>query len=361
MKTISTALQSFLLQPTLKDGTTLVDAFGRADLISIQLPSQDYINVVYGTNIDITYAGTTYYTSRYGSWERGAFTNTAEFRPNAQSWSLTALLPESIAYPNTTTPLMAVVNNGVFNGAIVQVQTLFWPIDGMPSDGVSMGTMKLTTGQIGNITKTGRSKVQFEVFDMLYVLNRPVPPHNIQSQCRHVLFDTGCTVLQSSWQSNAVAIDSTSSTLYLDVTLPAHQLSHTYAAGDLIAVSNTPYMCTTAGTSGGSTPTFNSTRSATTNDGSATWTSMNDAYTLGYVQFATGQNKGFKGAVKLHTLNGTAQQFQLVKPMPFAVTTGDTISLVPGCDKTTTTCSGAFNNLLHFGGQPFVPNPESAF
>lgn len=359
MKSISTALQAFLLEPTLKDGVTLVDSFGRADLISIGLPNGDSLNVVYGTNQNITYSGTTYYTSQFGAWERAAYTNTAGFRPNAGNWNLTALLPTSVTYPGTTTSMMMAVNAGMFNGATVSVQTLFWPIDGMPSDGVSMGTMKLTVGQIGNVQKTGRSKVTFEVFDMLYILNRPVPPHNIQSQCRHVLFDAGCTLTAANWVCNPVAIDfSTSTTLYLNVALPAHQLSHAYAKGDLIGVSNIPYLCTTAGTSAGSAPTFNSIRSANTTDGGAVFTSMNEAYTLGYVQFASGQNSGLKYAIKLQTTAGTEQQFQLIKPTAFTISSGDTIKLLPGCDKSIATCSGAYNNLIHFGGMPFVPNPE---
>jgi hypothetical protein len=31
-----------------------------------------------------------------------------------------------------------------------------------------------------------------------------------------------------------------------------------------------------------------------------------------------------------------------------------------GCDKTTATCAGRFNNLANFRGYPFVPPPELA-
>lgn len=33
----------------------------------------------------------------------------------------------------------------------------------------------------------------------------------------------------------------------------------------------------------------------------------------------------------------------------------DTVVVVPGCDKTTDTCNDTFNNILNFGGQPFIP------
>ncbi len=381
-KKISTALQEFLLQPTLADGVTYTDAMGRADLITITLSSGSVLNMVYGTNQDIQYNGTTFYSSQLGSWERGTFTNSAQYRPEPKSMTLTALFqdnpgePSLIQYfPGTETTMMSAINLGVFNGALVNIQTLFWPIDGTPADGIAMftqsspplpPTMTLNVGQIGNVQKTGRSKVTFEVFDLDYLLNRPAPPHNIQSQCRHVLFDTGCAILQANWQSTAVTLDNTSSTLYLNSTLNSWEPDTTYAFGNMIAYSNgtypVPYMCTTAGTSGGSAPAFVDTRSVKTQDnGTLVWTCMDSAYQLGFIIFASGQNTGFQGSVKLWTTtSGGAQQFQLNKPMPFPVSGGDTIYLVPGCDKSIATCTNGFNNIIHFGGMPFTPNPEIA-
>jgi hypothetical protein len=40
--------------------------------------------------------------------------------------------------------------------------------------------------------------------------------------------------------------------------------------------------------------------------------------------------------------------------------TGDTFTAYPGCDKTQNTCTSKFNNLVNFGGFPYVPVPEAA-
>jgi hypothetical protein len=374
VKNISPALTAFLLSNTV---------FKRADLISITLPNSQVLNVVSGNNVDITFNGTLYSASRFGVWARGAFTNKADFKPSSESMELSALIKESVLYPGTTTPLMQVVNTGMMSGGAgvvaVKIQTIFWPQGtaynqsftlpananvgwaGGTTSGVAMGPMQLTVGQIGNVKPAGRSKVIFEVFDLLYVLNRPVPPHSIQSSCRHTLFDAGCTLLLSNFISNPVALDASSTSLYLNLAVAARANTHAYVFGDLIDVANVVYMCTTAGTSAGSPPTFNSTRGQVTIDGGAQWTSMNQAYLLGYVKFTTGQNAGLKWSVKAMGLStGSLIQLQLIKPLPFAVAGGDQLVLVPGCDKTVATCTNVFNNLIHNGSDPYVPNPELA-
>ena len=351
MKNISTALTNFLVNNTV---------FGRADLATITFPNGTTLNVLWGTNTNITYSGTTYYISQYGAWQRGAYSNSAESRLSTQSFELTAYVPESVNYPGTTTPLMQVINTGMLNGATVSIQTLFWPLPGLPSGGFSMGTMMLTQGQIGNVKPAGRSKIVCEVFDYIYLLNRRCPPHFIQSACRHNLFDAGCTLNVANFTSSNVPLGSSSTTLYLYLNIPARANSHSYVAGNVIVVSNVIYFCSVGGTSAGSSPTFNTGRGATTTDGGVTWVSMNGAYPLGYVNFTSGQNAGLKGSVKLQSVVSGTQVFQLLKPLSFAVTVGDNVQLVPGCDKTIATCGGVYDNLIHFGGMPFVPNPEIA-
>lgn len=374
MKKISPALQAFLL--------TANGIMSRADLVSITLPNGMTLNVVSGTNTDIVFPanGIRFYCSKYGVWERGAFTNKADFKPSSESMELKGLIKETVFYPGTTTPLMQVINLGMLSGATVSIQSIFWSAGAptasfyLPANlnvgwtggnvtGISMGSMQLTVGQIGNIKNAGRSNIICEVFDLLYILNRQVPPFSIQSACRHSVFDPSCTLNVANFQSTNVPLDATSTSLYLNLDLPARASGTAYAFGNLINVGNVIYMCTTAGTSAGSAPTFNSARGAITSDGSTLrWTSQNGAYPLGYVFFTGGQNTGLKWSVKAQaiTVVGSLQQLQLIKPLPFPVAPGDTIQLIPGCDKTTATCLGAFNNLIHYGGQNLVPNPEVA-
>jgi hypothetical protein len=40
------------------------------------------------------------------------------------------------------------------------------------------------------------------------------------------------------------------------------------------------------------------------------------------------------------------------------VAPGDTFTIYPGCNKLRTTCQ-AFGNDINFGGQPFIPPPET--
>ena len=39
---------------------------------------------------------------------------------------------------------------------------------------------------------------------------------------------------------------------------------------------------------------------------------------------------------------------------------GDQFQLLPGCDRTLSTCTNIFNNVIHFGGFPYIPTPETA-
>lgn len=355
-KNITPQLLSFLLGN---------DVFQRADLLTITISNGTVFRVCYGTNIDITYGGYTYSASQFGTWERGPIICTADYRPNADSTMVTALFQPTQIFPGTTATMLEAVAAGVFNGATITFQVVYWPQGELPTGNI-VGIMTLNVGQVGNVQKTGRSKVTFEAFDLTYILNRPVPPFNIQSQCRHTLYSAPCTIVQSLFTSTATPLDASSTSLWLNVDIPARQNSHGYLSGNLIFVGDVPYMCRQSGTTASSPPSFNPVRSTITTDSGATWVSMNGAYTLGFVTFVTGQNTGFTGSVKTTTLAAvgspptTLLQVQLSKPMPFLVAGGDTITLTAGCDKTTATCANAFDNLIHFGGMPYVPNPELA-
>lgn len=299
MKLISAALQEFLLTNT---------TFNRAYLISITLPNWQVINVLDGNNVDVIYGGTTYYCSKFGAWKRGAFKNTAQFRMTATSMDLTALIPESLMYPGTSTPFMQAINLGGLIKAQVTIKTLYWPAGEPYTSGLSMGTMMLNAGQIGNVKPTGRSNVVAQLFDYTYTLARPCPPHQIQTSCRHNLFDSSCTLIASSFAS----------------------VGQTLAAGstNLSLVVN------------GFTPTY--------------------PITLGYILFTAGQNTGWMSSIKAASTVSGNTTISLLKPLRFPIAPGDVITIFPGCDKSIATCGNIYNNLIHIGSQPFVPNPEVA-
>src|SRR5262245_51278646 len=70
----------------------------------------------------------------------------------------------------------------------------------------------------------------------------------------------------------------------------------------------------------------------------------------GTITGVTGANTGQTRTVSSVTA-GTAY---LLKPWLFPVTVGDTFRLLPGCDHTTNTCNTVFNNLVHYGGFPYI-------
>jgi uncharacterized phage protein (TIGR02218 family) len=57
----------------------------------------------------------------------------------------------------------------------------------------------------------------------------------------------------------------------------------------------------------------------------------------------------------------TNQTFTLYRPFPFAMAVGDPYRALAGDDKTATTCRDRFQNLLNFGGFPFIPGAAAVF
>lgn len=356
MKNISPALQNFLLNNT---------SFNKADLIEISLPNGTSLNVVSGSNMDIPFGltNTIFYASKYGVWERGTVTSEASFQPKSNSMELRAIIKSIVLYPNTTTSLMAAIPAGLFNGATVRINTIFWPIGQPPSVGIAWGSLVTFVGQIGNAKQTGRSEVMFDVYDLMYLMNRHTPPNLMQSSCRHTLFDAGCTLQAHSYRASVTAFTG-STGLNIVINPPAWQALHVYKFGDVITDSNGNIQkCDSGGTSGASHPTWGTSPGVhISGDGTVQWIcTMPDYYTLGYMVASTGQNKGIKRAVKLQFNSGGVQGFTMASPFPFNVAGGDTFDVFPGCNKTQAMCESVkFNNLIHIGSTPFVPDPTIA-
>ena len=72
--------------------------------------------------------------------------------------------------------------------------------------------------------------------------------------------------------------------------------------------------------------------------------------------FTSGANNGLIYYIKNQI---STTRVQLSSPLKFPGVTGDTFNMFPGCDKTISQCN-RYNNIIHFGGMPFVPNPEVA-
>ena len=73
----------------------------------------------------------------------------------------------------------------------------------------------------------------------------------------------------------------------------------------------------------------------------------------GVVSFTSGANAGRSMEVKAWT-QATAT-VTLFLPMPSPIAVGDTLTVYPGCRKTTADCRDKFANIVNFRGEPFVP------
>jgi uncharacterized phage protein (TIGR02218 family) len=172
---------------------------------------------------------------------------------------------------------------------------------------VSLGKLYMMGGRMAEIHGDG-AQVRIGVRSDLELLNTKIPVDVVQPSCRHTLFDAGCTLSAAAFKVPGVVV----------------------AAGSTVGT----LLASLAQESG--------------------W------FSLGRVVFTSGPNNGASRQVRQHTL-GSPASLKLAVPLFASPVAGDTFDLYPGCDRTMATCaSSKFNNLDNFGGEPFVPRPETA-
>lgn len=74
-------------------------------------------------------------------------------------------------------------------------------------------------------------------------------------------------------------------------------------------------------------------------------------FQAGKLTWTSGLNVGYSIEVKLFA----SMVFTLSEPMPYAIQVSDTYSVYAGCDKSTATCNGIFNNIPNHRGFPLLP------
>jgi uncharacterized phage protein (TIGR02218 family) len=201
---------------------------------------------------------------------------------------------------------MQTVFLGIFDKFPVTVYTAYWALNSSPASGIANGVETKFVGQITGFEQVGRSKLDFRVSDMLYLLGQKSPPNVIQASCRHTLYDVNCTLNKVSFSTaNSVGAGSTTQSINLGTTAP----------------NAPPY------------------------------------YSQGFITFTSGQNSGLTYAIKSQT---SSTNILLASQTSFPLTVGDTFTMFAGCDKTPATCNAKFSNLINIGATPFVPNPEVA-
>lgn len=211
-------------------------------------------------------------------------------------------------YPDTTDTVNGnlfpfEVASGALDWAWVSVDRVF--LTAWNSAGI-VGTVNIFQGHVAE-SQIGRTVVKMTLKSPLELLNLNMPRNVYQSGCIHNLFDSGCTLSASAFTTTGV------------VTGPTPQPT--------VINSNIT----------GPTPGY---------------------YILGYLTFTSGVLNGQTRSILswTNTTGGIAFSF----PFWQAPAIGDTFTITAGCDHQQSTCSGKFNNIIHFRGMPYVPLPETA-
>src|SRR6185312_4869725 len=90
-------------------------------------------------------------------------------------------------------PILQSISQGNFDQAFVLVQRLFMPT---PGD-VSLGALTLNSYYVSD-TEVNRTTATLTLKSLLELLDIQMPKNLYQPNCRHVLFDAGCTLNKAS-------------------------------------------------------------------------------------------------------------------------------------------------------------------
>lgn len=227
----------------------------------------------------------------------------ALFLPRAADDASGATYPDLIG----GTPWLAAAAAGALDGAQVTVDRAYFALPLPPPRAAPLaplGVLRLFAGRVAEVD-LGRSGASLTINSHLELLDVQIPRNLFQAGCRHRLFDAGCTLDAASFAYNGNC--TAGSSRY-----------------QLISIITPPA-------------------------GSGT-------FTLGRVQMTSGPNAGFSRTVRSWAYG---VNIYFVAPLPFDPVTGDAFTAYPGCDKALATCD-LFANRENFGGEPFIPAPETA-
>ena len=196
-------------------------------------------------------------------------------------------------------PFLQAAWQGELDGALLQLERAFMATYG----DTSPGTVVLFAGRISDIDCT-RTGIDVKCRSHLELLNIQMPRRLWQSSCTHTLGDAMCQFDRSNLQA-------------------------TFSAGPgsseaQIATSVSP------------TPP--------------------NLYIQGTVIGVTGANAGSSRTVANMPGGWVYVRLAFLSP----ILPGDQFQLLPGCDRTLSTCTNLFNNVIHYGGFPYIPTPETA-
>lgn len=270
---------------------------------------------------------------------------------------------------------------GRYDAAEFRVYLINW-------DNTSAGAWKMRRGNIGNIDFDD-GKVTFQLLGMIQKMHSASLVELISSACRVKKFgDQSELFPRCKIELNAGPWQAT--TAYS----PARQLG---SAGELagteeVVVRPTTFndrwfVLTTAGTSGGSEPSWNTTIGGTTSDGTAVWTTIrarripatintitnhmqlvltgysgdapNAFFMDGRVIFNDGNNINISKPIASWDLGTLTVTLGL--PLNLLAVGSDSVTLVSGCDRLITTCVNTYDNVNNYRGDPYLRGKDAFF
>jgi len=155
-------------------------------------------------------------------------------------------------------------------------------------------------GQIRNVTFQG-PEAQCECVGMEYFLEKPIPTIRYQANCNWRVFDERCGLVSGEYLQTVTVTNITSGESYTLTT-------------DMD-------------------------------------TKEDDYYAYGWMEW---------GIVKRMIASSSGQEITLNYPIT-TLGTGEAINIYPGCDGAIETCRDKYDNVLNFGGHPYIPedNPSA--
>lgn len=245
-----------------------------------------------------------------GRWKRGL---------DVEQWSVT-VMPRIIdiitgeQFPDKIgdAPWTAAAREGALDGADFTVDRAYFPVWPQPYSAKAItptGVLRIFGGLVGEVDITD-TRVVLLANDYRVLLSTQMPRNMYSPQCRYTLFDQGCTLNEATFRRTGTADSGSTRKLLVSANVTAPP------------------------------------------PGSG-------SYSLGRIVFTSGANKGFARTISSWTFAGGASYLWLLNPLPYQVAPGDAFNAWPGCQKTLSDCS-AFGNLANYGGQPFIPSPETA-
>lgn len=371
MKTASTALKAIL--------NSITTDYIMADIWTFALKDGTTLNYT-NADIDLVVSGTTF---KHGdvlcdggkvSWTTGLDASQDEITmyPNQ---GLSASMVGGVTFANA-------VLGGLFDRCLVTRSRLFMTAWGVTTPGAVI----LFVGEITN-SKLTQNTIIFDSKDLRNLLNTPMPPRQYQPTCPWVFGDTNCTFNRTTIAVTSTVSSASGSTINCSLSQASGFFNNgtiKFTSGNNVGVSRSvklwqsgtatlvaPFPVTPANGDAftitpGCTKNFagsTSPYSATALTGSTPttiYTNLPQAsgyFTGGTLQFTSGLNVGQIQTISAWNYLGVAI---LAGSFSNAPALGDVCVLTAVSTNTTNSCTG-FANTSNFGGQRFLPVPETSY